>query len=126
MKQIDKSLADFIDAFDLESATKGICFEAKLYIFALNSKMHATSEIQIVTVGGKGFDVLYILNKRIGLIDFPTMFVMADFELSFNRRYGLKLKGWCKRWKFYTLVIQPIDKNCSEATLEELNAKANN
>lgn len=126
MKQLNKSLSDFIVTFELEHPTKGICFEAKIYFFTDKLKMETESEIHIVTINGKGIDVLYILNTTIGIEDFPSMFIISDFEVSFNRQHGLKLKGTSSRWGTYTVIIQPTGKNCTEPTYQEINAKTYN
>jgi len=126
MKQLNKSLCDFITTFKLEHPAKGICFEAKICFFSEQLKMEAKSEIHIVTIDGKRLDVVYILSTTIGIEDFPDMFVMEDFEVSFNQQHGLKLEGFSSKWGIYTLVIQPTGKNCTEPTYQELKAKTYN
>ena len=126
MKQLNKALSNFITTFQLEHPTKGICFEANIYFFTDSLTIRAGSEIHIVTINGKGLDVLYILSTTIGIEGFPTMFVIGDFEVSFSEQQGLKLNGISPKWGSFTLVVQPTGKNCKVPTYEELNAKANN
>lgn len=126
MKQLNKNLCDFIRTFQLEDPTKGICFEATIYLFTENLNFKAVSEIHIVTIDGKGLDVLYILNPSIEIEDFPTMFIIADFEVSFNQQHGLKLKGTSPKWGSFIFVVQPNGKKCTEPTYQELKAKTYN
>lgn len=126
MKQLNKSLGDFITTFELEHPTKGICFEANIYFFAGRLTIQAGSEIHIVTINGKGLDVLYILSTTIGIKDFPTMFVIGDFEVSFSKQQGLKLNGISPKWGSFTLIVQPTGKDCKIPTYKELHAKVNN
>jgi len=126
VKQLNKSLFDFITAFELEDSLKGICFKAKLYFFTDRLKMETVSEVHIVTIDGKDLDILYILSTTIEIRDFPTMFVIGDFEVSFTHKDGLKLKSASPGLGSYTLVVQPTGKNCIEPTYQELNAKAYN
>ncbi|MBK6383419.1 MAG: hypothetical protein IPP02_02950 [Chitinophagaceae bacterium] len=125
MKQLNNILCDFINTFQLEHPTKGICFEAIVHLFTESLNIKVNSEIHIITINGKGLDVLYILNPELGE-DFQTMFVIEDYEVSFNHKHGLKLKGSSAEWGSFILVIQPIGKNCTEPTYQELNAKAFN
>lgn len=43
-------------------------------------------------INGKGLDVLYIFNPDLGE-NFQTMFVIENYEVSFNQQHSLKLKG---------------------------------
>ena len=123
MKQLNKALSNFITTFELEHPTKGICFDAKIYLFAGQTKIEAESEIHIVSIDGKGLDVLYILNPAIEIEGFPDMFIIEDFEVSFNLKQGLQLTGLSSRWGTYTMVIQPTGKDCTAPTYREINQK---
>jgi len=126
MKQLNKSLCNFIATFELEHPTKGICFDAKLFIYTAKIKIEAEGEIQIVTIDRKKLDVLYILDPLINVEGLPDMFLIDDFEVSFNNKFGLKLKGLSPTLGAYSLVIQPTGKNCTEPTYNEIYAKTNN
>ena len=54
------------------------------------------------------------------------MFLINDFQVSFNNKFGLKLKGLSSTLGAYSLVIQPTGKYCTEPTYEEINAKTYN
>ena len=126
MKQLNKSLCNFIATFELEHPTKGICFDAKLYVYTAKIKIEAESEIHIVTIDRKKLDVLYILDPLINVEGLPDMFLINDFEVSFSKEYGLKLKGMSSTLGAYSLIIQPTGKYCIEPTYEEINAKTYN
>ena len=126
MKQLNKNLCDFIATFQLEHPTKGICFEASIYFFSENLDIQSDAEIHIITINGKGLDVLYILNTTTDIADIPTMYVIGDFEVSFNQQQGLKLNGNSPKFGSFVLVVQPTGKNCVKATYKELYEKANN
>ena len=123
MKQITKSLSDFILAFDLVSPITGVCFDAMVFFYTETLALQIESEIHIITIFAKQVDVIYILNPEISKKGFPDMFESEHCEIDFKKRKGLLLKDTTAENKSYSILIQPTGKNCQPATLKTFRGK---
>lgn len=125
MKQITKSISDFILAFDLVSPITGVCFDATVFFYTDTLALQIESEIQIITILAKKLDVLYILNPEISNKGFPDVFESEHCEFDFKEKKGLLLKATNAENKSYSILIQPTGKDCEPATLDEIKEKIN-
>lgn len=126
MKQMTTAILAFIKEFNLNHPTKGICFEARVYIYTKNVAVKIESEVQIITIGAMNVDVVYLLNPDLGLKSLPDIFESGDNYFSYQPNYGLVIRGFTIEHGEYKIMIQPKNKDCAEATLDEIHAKINN
>jgi len=126
VKQLTKSISDFILAFDLLHPINGVCFDAKVFFYTDKLVLQIESEIHIITILNKKIDVLYILNPEIRNRDLPDMFESEHCTIDFRKKKGLLLKSVNDKNKSYSILIQPTGKGCEAVTLEEIQQRINN
>jgi hypothetical protein len=112
LKQISKPITDFIEEYTLEHPIKGVCFEARLYVFTDKQFIELQSEVHIITIEAKALDIIYILNAELDLKGFPDMFEATQVEMIFKQKKGLMIKGNTPGHGNYILLIQPEGKDC--------------
>lgn len=125
MKQISKPITDFIGEFSLDHPIKGVCFEAKLFVFSDKKTIELQSEVHIITIEAKALDIIYILNAALALKGFPDMFESTQVEVIFKQKRGLMLKGNSPDHGNYILLIQPDGKDCIAPSEAEMRAEIN-
>jgi hypothetical protein len=126
MKQITKPVKDFILVFNFVSPKTGVCFDAMVFFYTDTLEFQIESEIHIITILAKKVDLLYILNPEISKRGFPDMFESAHCEIDFREKKGLLIRSLTAENKSYSILIQPIGKDCEPATLEDIKGKIKN
>ena len=126
MKQIAKPITDFVREFGLEHPIKGVCFKAKLFVFADKNTIELESEVHIITIEAKALDINYILNDALALKGFPDMFEATQVEVMFKLKGGLMLKGNVPDQGNYILLIQPDGKDCIAPSEAQMRAEISN
>ncbi len=126
MKQLTKSISDFILAFDLLHPINGVCFDAMVFFYTDKLVLQIESEVHIITILNKKIDVLYILNPEIRNRELPDMFESKHCEINFREKKGLLLKSVDDQNRSYSILIQPTGKSCEPVTLEEIQQRINN
>lgn len=123
VKQISKPITDFISEFSLEHPTKGVCFEAKLFVFSDKKTIELQSEVHIITIEAKALDIIYILNTEFALKGFPDMFEATQVEVIFKQKAGLMLKANARGHGNFILLIQPDGKDCIAPSEPQMRAE---
>ncbi|MDZ4756564.1 MAG: hypothetical protein SGJ10_00310 [Bacteroidota bacterium] len=123
MQKTSKHISDFIREFQLEHPTKGVCFDAKVYVFTAALTFQVESEIHIMTKTSKVLDTINILNPELEERGLPNMFEIGKAELAFKLKKGLMIKGVAPHQGDYTILIQPTGKDCEEPTSAEFHPK---
>jgi hypothetical protein len=126
VKQLTKSISDFILAFDLLHPINGVCFDAMVFFYTDKLVLQIESEVHIITILNKKIDVLYILNPEIRNRELPDMFESKHCEINFRKKKGLLLKSVDDQNRSYSILIQPTGKSCEPVTLEEIQQRINN
>jgi hypothetical protein len=126
VKQLTKSISDFILAFDLLHPINGVCFDAMVFFYTDKLVLQIESEVHIITILNKKIDVLYILNPEIRNRELPDMFESKHCEINFREKKGLLLKSVDDQNRSYSILIQPTGKSCEPVTLEEIQQRINN
>jgi hypothetical protein len=126
MKALTKPLFDFITDFQLVKKDNIICFDAIIYFSTNISSVQLPTEVQIITIGKKELNVVYLLNPDVNVHKIPDMY-REDIE-SFNyfKNRALIIKGHMPSYGEYVLSIHPGDNACDENTLKEIHAKMYN
>ncbi len=83
------------------------------------------SHVHIITIAYKHLDVVYLLNPAIDKRKIKTMFTNNQrFIYSKTRRF--EIRGKSKTYGPYSIFIIPVNNDCGEAAITELNAKMHN
>jgi len=126
VKQITQPIKDFIQEFELGHPVKGVCFEAKIFVFSNKPTFEFESEVYIITIFAKELDIIYILNPVISNNGFPDMFEAKNVEILFRQKKGLLLKGEISKQDNYIVLIQPNGKDCEEPSYDQMHAEMAN
>jgi hypothetical protein len=126
VKQVSKPIKDFIQEFDLGHPVKGVCFEAKIFIFGDKPTIELVSEVHIITISAKELDIIYILNPELSSKGFPDMFEAKGAEILFREKKGLLIKGDNAKHDNFIILIQPNGKDCEEPSYDQMRAEMNN
>ena len=125
MKQESPPLVAFIKDYGLEKPNGIICFTASVHFQSKSNWFKFITPVHIVTISNKHLDVIYLLNPEIDAKKINTLYSNHQrFKYSHTRRF--KIKGRSKRYGYYSLFIIPINSNCGDETIAELNATKNN
>jgi hypothetical protein len=125
MKQESPPLIAFIKDYGLQKPNGAICFTASIHFQSEKNWFKFISAVHIITISIKHMDVIYLLNPEIDAKKINTMYSNNQrFNYSETKRF--EIRGKSKIHGNYSLFIIPINSNCEEATIRELNAKQNN
>jgi len=125
MKQQTAPLVAFIRDYQLEQPNGIICFMASVHFQAQNAWFKFISAVHIITISRKHLDVLYLLNPDIDTRKIKTMFT-NNHKFIYSRTKRFEITGRSKQYGPYSIFIIPINKNCEQQTIGELQAKRNN
>jgi hypothetical protein len=126
MKQIFSSIREFIKDFDLEHSEGPICFDAVIYFTTVDKSFQLPTEVQIMTIGQKKIDVIYLLHPDVAKLGIPDIYEDGEFAFIYVTGKALVVKGATPEFGKFTLSIHLQDVECNEETLAEIHAKTYN
>ncbi|UAY52861.1 hypothetical protein [Ferruginibacter albus] len=126
MKTKFKPLSQFIADYRLNKFDNDIiCFEAMIYFMSDMNSIQFPTEVQIITIGKTGIDIVYLLQNTTQTYKIPNTFIAGKEQISYTPDECLIIKGTNLRYGNYYLSIKP-QKDCSEETINKINQRIKN
>ncbi len=126
MNNVSATVIEFVKEYKLEVSEEGICFDSRLLIFTKSLFAQVQSEVHIINVGVTNIDKISLLNPKLGIGNFPTEFEPEPADISFEPKKCLIIKGESKFYGMFKLILEPINHDCAEPTINEIKSKLYN
>ena len=118
-------MVSFIRDYGLEKPNGVICFTASIQFQSKRNWFKFITPVHIITISLKHLDVIYLLNPEIDEKKIKTMYTNNE-RFTYSRTRRFEIKGKSKLYGSYSLFIIPINSNCGDETIAELQAKKYN